>query len=166
LPGIGKIVAHHATRFPATAESLPELHAAFDTFFEAAHEAGAPVRRADRVPIVTAAGEIAANIIEHSCIGLPEAHISVDMTRAPHAVEVVFEDPGIPYVAKEVMALEAIPQGGMGLIVAGASLDELDYAREDGHNRWRLVRNTGPVGPEDGGPPKGALRPVPKGVST
>jgi anti-sigma regulatory factor (Ser/Thr protein kinase) len=152
LPGTGKVVARHSARFPAAAESLPKLHVAFESFFEAAQAAACPVRRADRVPLVTAAGEIAANIIEHACAGLPDGWIQMDLVRHSHDVEVLFEDPGIPYVPVD-KPVDPIPQGGMGLLVAGASLHALEYTRDGSVNRWRLYRQTGLVAPEDGGPP-------------
>lgn len=130
----GKPIVRVVTRFEARPAGLAELHTAFERFFDATISASAPVRRADRVPILTAAAEIAANIILHACVGRPESEVTLTLLRLPHSVEILFEDQGRPYI-------EGTP--GNGLTVARAAMHVLDYERLDGTNRWRLVRQTG-----------------------
>jgi anti-sigma regulatory factor (Ser/Thr protein kinase) len=132
-----------AARFPAQPEGLAELHAAFERFFAQAETRGGPVLIDDKVAILTASAEIAANIVRHACRSRPEAMVELVVERSPNAVEVTFEDPGEPYVPRAEPA-EALPQRGMGLGVARASLDEFEYSRLGERNHWRLVRKTRP----------------------
>jgi anti-sigma regulatory factor (Ser/Thr protein kinase) len=132
-----------ATRFPARPESLAQLHTAFDGFFELAAASDATVATGDRVAIVTAAGEVAANIVLHACARWPEASIALVIERLADCVQVSFEDPGEPFVALVKPRVEGeIPQSGMGLPIARLSTHALEYTRGRDMNRWRLVRNT------------------------
>jgi anti-sigma regulatory factor (Ser/Thr protein kinase) len=129
-------------RFPARPEGLAEVHAALDRFFD---QSEAKVRRiapADRVAIVTAAGEVAANIVEHACGAVPDAHVQMVVHGHVDHIEVAFEDPGAPYVVPAPSAEDLLPQGGMGLMVAHAAVDTLQYVRAGDRNHWRLVRRT------------------------
>jgi anti-sigma regulatory factor (Ser/Thr protein kinase) len=133
-------------RFPARPEGLAQLHAAFDRFFAAA--AAARFHPADRVAIVTAAGELAANIVEHACGHLPDAEMSLVLDGHADRIEVAFEDPGAPYEGSDDDRSNArsdgIPQGGMGLSLIRASVDAVEYLRAGDTNRWRIVRRTRP----------------------
>jgi serine/threonine-protein kinase RsbW len=140
-PNGDKPIVRVSTRFEARPAGLAELHTACERFFDAAQTASAPVRRADRVPMITAAAEIAANIILHACVLHPESQVTLTITRLPHTVEMVFEDPGRPYV--ETTA-------GRGLTVARAAVHSVEYERENGVNRWRLTRQTGLAASDDG----------------
>lgn len=134
-------VAHFAAR----PEGLADVHAAFERFFAASEEAGRPISSADRIALLTAAGEIAANIGRHACKDLPDASATLVLSRRGDHVEARFEDPGIPFVEK-IREPDPLPQGGLGLLVARASLDLLEYARTGQTNSWRLVRHTAPLG--------------------
>lgn len=129
-------------RFPARPEGLAHLHAAFERFFQQSEAEGTAIGSADRVAILTAAGEIAANIVEHACCDLPDAQMSLVLDRHTDRIEVAFEDPGAPYVGPEYREPEWIPQGGRGLMLTRASVDEVEYVRSATTNRWRLVRST------------------------
>ncbi|MBA2321069.1 MAG: ATP-binding protein [Deltaproteobacteria bacterium] len=143
----GQPLAGLTARFSARPESLAELHTAFETFFASAERAGAAIRPVDRVAMVTAASEIAANIVDHACHHLPDAQVSLALQRTGGSIEARFEDPGAPFgEARPKAEGDEIPHMGVGLKVARASLDALEYVREDGHNCWRLVRLTAPSG--------------------
>lgn len=130
-------------RFPARPEGLEELHAAFDTFFAQSERAGRDTLSADRVAILTAAGELAANIVEHACGHLPDAQMSLVLARHSDRIEVAFEDPGTPYEGPSEPEPEYfIPQGGRGLMLIEASVDALEYVRAGGKNRWKIVLTT------------------------
>jgi anti-sigma regulatory factor (Ser/Thr protein kinase) len=133
-----------AARFPARPEGLAELHAAFERFFAQAERGGGAILGDDKVAILTASAEIAANIVRHACRSRPEAMVDLVLERSAGAVQVTFEDPGEPYVPRAEAAAEALPQRGMGLGVARASLDEFEYSRHGERNQWRLVRKTRP----------------------
>ena len=141
---------------PARAESLGELHTACDPFFSAAEGAGATIRPADRVALLTAAAEVAANIVDHSCPGMPDAQMSIALECNGATLEARFEDPGVPFHPGtapdadtawdaspwDASPWDASPHLGIGLVVAQDSVDELEYARQGGRNCWRLVRRT------------------------
>lgn len=129
-------------RFPARPEGLDDLHEALDRFFLAAERAGASVRAGDRVALVTAAGEIAANIVAHACRELPDAEVLVALSRGHDHIEARFEDPGIPCGEPEADRVDPVPHLGIGLNLARLCVDALEYARTFGTNHWRLVRLT------------------------
>jgi anti-sigma regulatory factor (Ser/Thr protein kinase) len=132
-----RLIVEMATRFPATPAGLAEVHATFARFFQAT-DSCQRVQGYDRVAIVTATAEIAANIIVHACPGTPGAEIALTVARYGHSVVVRFEDPGALYGA-------APP--ARGLTVARASM-KVEYSRDGTVNRWRLERLTG-LGPAD-----------------
>lgn len=138
---------------PARAESLGELHAAFDLFFSAAEGAGATIRPVDRIALVKAAAEVAASIVDHACPGMPDAQMSIALECDGSVLEARFEDSGRPYDPAAEPHLDrprdAGPHLGIGLGVAQDSVDELEYARQGGRNCWRLVRRT-PTGAPPG----------------
>ena len=127
-------------RFSARPEGLVELHAAFDRFFAQADGAGAAIQTHDKVAMVTAAAEIAANIVDHACHDLPDAEVSVALARNRDSMEARFEDPGAACGDVDSDASNPIPHLGIGLQVARASVDFLEYARDGEINRWLLVR--------------------------
>lgn len=138
-----RVVVCVVVRFTARRESLAELHAAFDRFFVDTREAKAPLRAADRGPLLTAGAEIAANILVHACRDVPDSEIQVTLVRRAHRVEITFEDVGKPYVY-------AADSSGWGLRLARASVHVLTYQRHGAVNRWHLARETGLPSPDDG----------------
>ncbi len=142
LPVTGSPLATVTAKFPARAEGLAELHEAFDRFFVAAERAGASISVKDRVAMVTAAAEIAANIVAYACRKIPDAHVLVALCRQRDSIETRFEDPGIPCEERDPNRIDEVPHLGIGITIARASVDTLEYAREDGTNHWRLVRLT------------------------
>jgi serine/threonine-protein kinase RsbW len=133
-------------RFRAEPEGLLELHAAFDRFFAEADGAGAAVSAHDRMAMLTAAAEIAANIVDHACHGLPDAEVRLVLARRTDSIEASFEDPGVACGEATPDAQNPIPHMGLGLAVARASVDALEYARDGGTNHWRLVRKVTQIG--------------------
>jgi anti-sigma regulatory factor (Ser/Thr protein kinase) len=121
-----------------------ELHATFGRFFDAAERAGAIVPPGDRAAIITATAEIAANIVAHACRHLPDAQVSLLLTRRRDRVEANLEDPGVPFVepGRPAQKDEGVPHLGIGLGVARSSVDSLDYERKRARNHWHLVRVT------------------------
>ena len=140
-PPEARTLVRVATRFEARPSGLAELHTACERLFDAAQAAGAPVRRADKFPVVTAAAEIAANIILHACVDTPDSEVVLVLCRTPHTVEVSFEDPGVTFVEAGT---------GHGLTIARASVHTVEYTRTEGINRWLLIRQTGLGQSEDG----------------
>ncbi|OBK71973.1 ATP-binding protein [Mycobacterium sp. 1274761.0] len=94
-----------------------------------------------RIHMDLAAGEIGANIIEHSGGGRP-VRLRMEVRMRPDAVEAVFNDDGKP--ARIDLAGAGLPEEfaerGRGLAMAHRVLDELSYRRDEQGNHWTLVR--------------------------
>ena len=121
-----------------TAEGAAFLDAVHGTL--AAFWAEHPVPDADRFRFDTAAGEVAANIVEHGGEGVAA---SFDLTWRDGSVVGTFVDDGAP-VPEGLVEGAALPddlaEDGRGLAVARECLDALTHERVDGRNRWVLVR--------------------------
>ncbi len=95
-----------------------------------------------RTGLGIAVSEIAANIIEHATKGL-ERPVQLQMWAQvrDHDVIIEFTDDGIPTLV-DLADLETpheLAEGGRGLLLAQAVLDQLTYQRTDGVNHWTLV---------------------------
>jgi serine/threonine-protein kinase RsbW len=127
--------------FRARPEGLVTLHATFDRFFEAADGAGATIGTLDQMAMLTAAAEVAANIVDHACHHLADdAEVSVALARLGDRVEARFEDHGAAYGDTVPDRANPVPHMGLGLDIARASVHALEYEREGQTNRWTLVR--------------------------
>jgi anti-sigma regulatory factor (Ser/Thr protein kinase) len=127
---------------PANPEGLQDLHTAFDEFF--AEASGSGMSDEDRLALLTAAGEVAANIVEHACTHLPEAEMLLELSVRHGGFEVAFTDPGTEYDTVEGPPAADGAEGGRGLSLVRASVDAVEYSRVDDANRWRLVRRRHP----------------------
>lgn len=88
-----------------------------------------------------AAGEIGANIIEHSGDGRPvRLRMVVDVR--PDTVTATFTDDGHPARVDlgDVSMPEELSDRGRGLAIAHRVLDELSYRRDVNGNHWTLLR--------------------------
>jgi serine/threonine-protein kinase RsbW len=87
--------------------------------------------------------EISANIVEHAyshTSGRIDATIQV--LRRPHRLVIQLLDTGARLDPHAVAApnLDAVPEGGYGLFLARALLDDLSYRTLPGGNVWRLTK--------------------------
>jgi len=91
----------------------------------------------------TAVIEIATNVVEH---GRPEGEVRWRFTLEveAHALRAVLRDSGqeMPIDLDREMPDEEA-EGGRGLALAGAILDEIAHERTDEGNLWRMVRRRG-----------------------
>lgn len=135
-------------------DALPAVHDALERFWrdvDGAVRAGES--RAWRVEFSTALLEIAANILRHAYPpGQLPAWFSLHLSLFPDFAEAVLTDSGVvlpmglpvlPLPNPLVVDWVEIPEDGMGLAVAQAALDELEYERSGDANIWRLVKRTG-----------------------
>lgn len=99
-----------------------------------------PVPDAVRMRVDLAAGEIAANIVEHAGGGAP-VRLRLEVLVRDGRLEAVFADDGLPadLDPAEAVMPDAWAESGRGLALARQVLDELRYAREGASNRWTLV---------------------------
>lgn len=92
-----------------------------------------------RMQVGIAAGEIGANIIEHSARG-GTVRIRMEVRVLPDAVRVEFFDQGVPLDVDLGSAHmpDAMAERGRGLALARAALAELHYRRDES-NHWTLI---------------------------
>ena len=89
----------------------------------------------------TAAVELVTNIVEH---GRPPGGVgySLEIRVLPDRLECSLWDSGVEPVpdAAEAVLPDPLAEGGRGLALVHAAVDDLRYDRGDGSNRWTLVR--------------------------
>ncbi|MEZ4399977.1 MAG: ATP-binding protein [Kofleriaceae bacterium] len=104
---------------------------------------GYDVRDPFDVAVVSAFAEIYNNVALHACAGLVEPMIELRIALEDGGVTIELVDPGKTFDPSAVASpdLDAMPEGGMGLHIARAMLDVVDY--EPGPpNLWRLIKRT------------------------
>ena len=89
--------------------------------------------------------EICSNIVEHAYAGQPAGRIEVTLTLSsrPHReLSVELRDTGRPFDPGGIASVDLdVPQeGGYGLFLAEALMDEVQYERQKGRNVWRLSK--------------------------
>jgi anti-sigma regulatory factor (Ser/Thr protein kinase) len=149
-PASDRPLAEVATTVPATAAHLADLHTAlggFWTEFERAY--GTPLDPVRRAQLETAVGELASNIVRHA-YGATSLSGEMTLTLAGYRdrVEGTFRDAGVPYTGPppaeltlpDPVELAELPEGGWGLHLTLAAVDELTYTRASDTNCWRFVR--------------------------
>lgn len=121
-------------------DALDEIQATLDRLWEA-HDVDDVVR----MHMDLAAGEIGANIVEHSGGSQPvRLHMEVELL--PDAVRTTFFDEGHPSPIDlgSVRMPDEMSDRGRGLAIAHRVLDELSYRRGRDGNHWTLVRSLEP----------------------
>ena len=101
-----------------------------------------------RVEVGIAAGEIAANILEHGCAGELQMEIAV----FSNEVHVEFTDGGNPAEVDlfRIRMPDETAERGRGLALAQSALRLLAYFRDELGNHWRLVSRAFPkIGKSD-----------------
>lgn len=109
--------------------------------------AGLHIGEEMRADILLALGEILNNIVEHSVVGLPDAHIHLDLTRDIDRLLVETTDRGrplppallssasLPAMPDDGMDFDALPEGGFGWFIIHSLAQDMTYEREGGVNR-------------------------------
>src|SRR5262249_55341947 len=88
----------------------------------------------------TAVIEIAGNVVEH---GEPQGEViwSFRLHVLPDRLDAHLVDAGLEVPDAEPREEpDEWSEGGRGLILAQAALDDLSYRRQDGQNIWRMTR--------------------------
>lgn len=126
---------------------LDALHGGLARFWAGADGTpGAPPDGRWRLEFGTALAEIVANVLKHAA---PPRPVRVSFDLFADRVEARIDDDGLPYSPGPAPHRAppdpddplSLPEGGYGLAIARAALDELRYERrEDGTNSWRLVK--------------------------
>lgn len=121
-------------------ETLDHVQSALDTFWSRHDEVPPGVR----IEVGIAAGEIAANILEHGGADGLDMEIAI----VGDEVQVEFVDSGDP-AEVDLFATkmpDATAERGRGLALAQAALRLLAYFRDELGNHWRLVSKEFPGG--------------------
>jgi serine/threonine-protein kinase RsbW len=126
----------HARASPACLEKLHEL---LTGVWQHAPSVGDAVR----LRMTIALGELVGNIVEHGArrTGTP-IEIDLVVTVDDRQIRACVTDDGDavkppPHLA--TLPEDELAEGGRGIALARAAVDDLDYSREDDHNVWRLV---------------------------
>jgi anti-sigma regulatory factor (Ser/Thr protein kinase) len=141
--------------FPPLAPEVETLHEGLERFRSRIEDVLQPALDAGAwVAFVTAVVEIGQNILRHAHPdGRAEAGglVAVQLRLCSGRLEARYSDQGVPFVppdaalSLDVDLVDDLPEGGLGLPLARASLDELEYHRTDaGENHWRLVKRIEP----------------------
>jgi hypothetical protein len=108
--------------------------------------AGYDVRDPFDVAVVSAFAEIYNNVALHACGGMVDPQVELTIAASKDGIVVEMTDPGRRFDPAAVQSpdLDALPEGGMGLHIARAMLDAVDY--EPGPpTLWRLSKRRSAV---------------------
>lgn len=147
-------LAEETVRIEAIADPLGPVHAALASLWATADRALHPPPDATwRGEFATAVAEIAANISRHAYADHADLAFEFRWRLHPGGVSAHFRDHGRSFRAALPSNLPAsvpddptdqapyaLPEGGWGLALAQAALDELRYDRHGDENRWLLVK--------------------------
>jgi anti-sigma regulatory factor (Ser/Thr protein kinase) len=135
---------------PATAEHLAEVYATlarFWTALQASHPS--PPDSTWRAYFDTAVGELAANIVRHAYAASNSGEMSIALHGFGDRVEATLQDRGVAYTGSPIGEADLadddldaldLPEGGWGLTMTLAAVDELRYTREADVNFWRFMK--------------------------
>jgi len=135
----------------ATADLILDLRATFEEVVRAATAVRelCEVRGVPREPtddLILGLDEMLANIVTYGYPGNPAGAIAVRVVITEDALRLDISDRAPAFNPLEAAApdldapLDTRPVGGLGVHLARSVMDTMEYAREDGENRLRLVR--------------------------
>jgi serine/threonine-protein kinase RsbW len=122
----------------AIPEGLEELH----LLLEQVSTAHPDIEPMELMMFETAVTEIANNVVEH---GTPPGEVrwQFEIRVSPDRLSATLADNGEAFTGQvESDMPDELDEGGRGLALAGAILDELRYERTDEGNVWHLARAT------------------------
>lgn len=138
--------AENHIRIDATFEGLRIIDGPIDTFVEDAGVDDASIA----YNVKLAVHEICTNIVEHAYQFAQNEQIDVWMhfqERPAACLTVTLRDSGRPFrnrpdaPSEPSSLLDDHGEGGYGLFLANALMDDVEYRHIDGHNEWRLKKN-------------------------
>lgn len=126
--------------FPSTYEDVRALSEAIAVLLAEARD----VDPGDSYNVQLAAHEVCTNQVDHAYGGRTDGLIRATLTLAqrPRRLVIELEDTGTPFDPASAVApdLDEPQEGGYGLFLAHALMDEVTYQRKGDKNRWRLVK--------------------------
>jgi serine/threonine-protein kinase RsbW len=140
----GAAIVRERLTVEAQPAALDALHDALARFWSAAdREAAHPPDPDWRMRFETGLAEVLGNVIKHAYPTPSNGRLRLDLRLYPDRAEARLLDRGVPF-AEPRRADEALPEGGLGLGLARATVDALTYERTShGANRWLLVKRMG-----------------------
>ena len=134
-------------RVEANVDKLPQLLAFIDEQLEMAE---CPVKA--KIQIDIAVEEIFVNIAHYAyASGTGEALIRVEIIEEPAAVQIGFEDSGMPYnsLARKdpdvTLGVQDREIGGLGIFMVKKIMVDVEYEYKDGKNLLTLTESMGPT---------------------
>lgn len=146
------MLAEEIAFVPATVEQLATLHATLERFWRTVEQVLAdPPGLEWRMLFETGVIEVGNNIVRYAYADAPvPGTLELRLRVYADRVEAHFTDRGSAYVAPaEPVSLPLvsefdIPEGGYGLALVRASVDQFTYDRiPDGRNYWQLLKRFG-----------------------
>ena len=126
--------------FAATHQAVRTLSEAIEALL-----AGTGVAADESYNVQLAAHEVCTNQVDHAYQGQDggSIHATLTLKKRPRCLVVQLEDEGQPFDPASAAApnLDEPQEGGYGLFLAGALMDEVHYERRGETNCWRLVKN-------------------------
>lgn len=130
----------HALSISSPPDDLDAVHALLDSVWSSR----ADVSAMDRMAFETALAELAANVLRHADDG-SGITCRLAVVVSGDRLEATLTDSGTPGNVR--LAGRSMPDGdaesGRGIPLIQALVDDLDYDRVDGLNRWRIARTRG-----------------------
>ncbi|TFD48150.1 ATP-binding protein [Cryobacterium frigoriphilum] len=127
----------HTLLLQAPPDNVDAVHALLETVW--AHDV--LVSAADRVRFETALIELASNVLQHTDTGSGvTCYLWVEISA--EQIVATLRDSGAKGVAElpDSGMPDELAEGGRGLPLIHALVDELDYQRDGDMNEWRIVR--------------------------
>ena len=139
---MGPDVGHELLEATAEPAALEDVHGALAALWVDVPD----VSDIDRMSFETAVAEVAANVVNY-CGG--PVVFTLERWASPDRLEARFTDEGSTALADGAVEGAGLPddelaEGGRGLALARATLDDLRYERDGAVNRWTLVRRRSP----------------------
>ncbi len=127
----------HSLSISSPPDDLDAVHALLESVWSSRSDVSAM----DQIAFETALAELAANVLRHADDGSGvTCHLAVLV--AGDRLEATLTDSGTP--GNMCLAGRAMPdddaESGRGIPLIQALVDDLDYERVDGLNRWRIAR--------------------------
>ena len=106
---------------------------------------GLPVSEEFQHDLKLVSEEVFANIINHSLGDNVDTPIHIALTADQVGVRLTFEDAGEAFnpltAAGAGVDTDDLSEGGMGLMLIKSLTDKQDYARENGHNVFTVIKH-------------------------
>ena len=148
----GQPLAQVSVTLPATAENLATVYATLAQFWtELERRVSTPPDATWRAYFDTAVGEIVSNVVRYAySAASSDGEMSIVLLGFADRVEATFRDRGVPYAGSPIgdarmppdSVVDALdlPEGGWGLAMTLAAVDDLQYTREADVNSWRFMK--------------------------